>query len=83
MAIRVEGQRGSIWRLLKRRGYTGSLQLAIVAIAIGFWYANSTSVPNQLPAITPHIAVLVVLLFATSRLRPPAADGLPFRKGES
>ena len=72
-----------LWRILKRRGYTGTLQLAIVAIAVGFWYMNSTSVPNQLPAITPHIAVLVVLLFATSRLRPPAADGLPFRKGET
>ena len=72
-----------LWRILKRKGYTGTLQLAIVAIAVGFWYANSTSVPNQLPAITPHIAVLVVLLFATSRLRPPAADGLPFRKGET
>ena len=72
-----------LWRILKRKGYTGTLQLAIVAIAVGFWYVNSTSVPNQLPAITPHIAVLVVLLFATSRLRAPAADGLPFRKGES
>lgn len=72
-----------LWRILKRKGYTGTLQLAIVAIAVGFWYMNSTSVPNQLPAITPHIAVLVVLLFATSRLRPPAADGLPFRKGET
>jgi len=30
--------------------------------------------------ITAHVAVLVVLLFATARLRPPAADGLPFRK---
>lgn len=64
-------------------GYSGTLQLAIVAIAVGFSYMNSTSVPNQLPAITPHIAVLVVLLFATSRLRQPAADGLPFRKGET
>ena len=68
-------------RLLRRRGRMGTLQLALAAAAVGFWYANSASVPNQLPAITPHIAVLVVLLFATSRLRPPAADGLPYRKG--
>lgn len=72
-----------LWRLLRRRGRMGTLQLAAAAAAVGFWYANSTSVPNQLPAITPHIAVLVVLLFATARLRPPAADGLPYRKGES
>ncbi|MCY3538491.1 MAG: ABC transporter permease [bacterium] len=72
-----------LWRLFRRKGYIGTLQLAIVAIAIGFWYLNTADVPNQLPAITPHIAVLVVLLFATSRLRPPAADGLPYRKGEN
>ena len=71
-----------LWRLLRRRGRMGTLQLALAAAAVGFWYANSTGVPNQLPAITPHIAVLVVLLFATARLRPPAADGLPYRKGE-
>ncbi len=71
-----------IWRILRRSGRLGTVQLAIVAVAVGYWYANSTGVPNQLPAITPHIAVLVVLLFATSRLRPPAADGLPFRKSD-
>lgn len=70
-----------LWRILRKRG-VGTWQLAIVAIAVGYWYVNSTGVPNQLPAITPHIVVLVVLLFATSRLRPPAAAGLPYRKGE-
>ena len=72
-----------IWRLIRKSGHTGTVYLALAAIIIGFWYFNSTRVPNQLPAITPHIAVLVVLLFATARLRPPAADGLPFRKGET
>ena len=70
-----------LWRILRKRG-VGTWQLAIVAIAVGYWYFNSTGVPNQLPAITPHIVVLVVLLFATSRLRPPASAGLPYRKGE-
>ena len=69
-------------RLVRRSGRLGTLQIAVAAAVVGFWYINSTSVPNQLPAITPHIAVLVVLLFATARLRPPAADGLPYRKGE-
>lgn len=70
-----------LWRILRKRG-VGTWQLAIVAIAVGYWYVNSTGVPNQLPAITPHIVVLVVLLFATSRLRPPASAGLPYRKGD-
>ena len=43
---------------------------------------STDSVPNQLPRITPNIAVLVLLIFATQRLRMPAADGQPYRKGE-
>lgn len=40
------------------------------------WYSLAVDkVPNQLPQITPFIAVIVVLLFATRRLRMPAADG--------
>jgi hypothetical protein len=42
---------------------------------LGALYLNVDRVPNQLPQITPFIAVLVVLLFATRRLRMPAADG--------
>lgn len=58
-------------------GYVG-----ITATLILFWYLSTDSVPNQLPKITPHIAVLVLLIFATQRLRMPAADGQPYRKGE-
>jgi len=44
--------------------------------ALVFWfYLASDTVPNQLPQITPFIAVIIVLLFATRRLRMPAADG--------
>ncbi len=69
--------------LAKRGSRSGLIQLGILTAAMGFWYLSTTGVPNQLPVITPHIAVLVVLLFGTSRLRPPAADGQPYRKGET
>jgi simple sugar transport system permease protein len=32
--------------------------------------------------ITPYLVTLVVLAFSSQRLRPPAADGLPWRKGQ-
>jgi general nucleoside transport system permease protein len=38
-------------------------------------------VNNQLVFITPYVVVLVVLAFSSQRLRPPAWDGLPWRKG--
>lgn len=70
-------------RALYRRRFQVSAWLAVVAAGILVWYLTSNSVPNQLPKITPHIAVLVLLIFATQRLRMPAADGMRYRKGEN
>lgn len=68
--------------LYQRRGRVAAY-LGVGAAAILYWYLSTDSVPNQLPKITPFIAVLVLLIFATQRLRMPAADGQPYRKGES
>jgi simple sugar transport system permease protein len=57
--------------------------LGVTGALIFFWYLSTDSVPNQLPRITPNIAVLIVLIFATKRLRMPAADGHRYRKGET
>jgi simple sugar transport system permease protein len=72
-----------ILRALYKRKARVAGYLGITAALILFWYLSTDSVPNQLPKITPHIAVLVLLIFATQRLRMPAADGQPYRKGES
>jgi simple sugar transport system permease protein len=32
--------------------------------------------------MTPYVVTLLVLAVATQRLRPPAADGKPWRKGQ-
>ena len=32
--------------------------------------------------MTPYITTLVVLALSSQRLRPPAADGIPYRRGE-
>ncbi len=69
-------------RALYRRRFQVSAWLAGTAAVILTIYLSTNSVPNQLPKITPHIAVLVLLIFASQRLRMPAADGQPYRKGE-
>jgi simple sugar transport system permease protein len=71
-----------ILRALYRRRARVAGYLGVVGALILYWYLSTDSVPNQLPKITPHIAVLVLLIFATQRLRMPAADGQPYRKGE-
>ena len=71
-----------IARALMRRKVMVATWLGVTAALILVWYLSTDSVPNQLPRITPNIAVLVLLVFATQRLRMPAADGQPYRKGE-
>jgi general nucleoside transport system permease protein len=55
------------------------------AAGVGFlvWYLVSDEVPRQFVNYAPHIVTLLVLAFATQRLRPPGAVGQPYRKGES
>lgn len=62
-------------RALYRRRWKVAAGMAVAAVALGSFYLNVDRVPNQLPQITPFIAVLVVLLFATRRLRIPKASG--------
>jgi simple sugar transport system permease protein len=71
-----------IGRALLRRRSQAAAWLGVTAAIILIWYLSTDSVPNQLPRIAPNIAVLVVMVFATQRLRMPAADGQPYRKGE-
>lgn len=70
-------------RKLYLRQMQGLIYVILAGIGMAIWYFTTDSVPNQLPRITPNIAVLVVMLFATQRLRMPAADGQPYRKGDT
>jgi Uncharacterized ABC-type transport system, permease component len=58
----------------------------VIAISAGVlvavWYFVSETVPDEFTGMTPYVATLLVLAFASQRLRMPAADGLPYRKGE-
>jgi simple sugar transport system permease protein len=47
------------------------------------WYLTSETLPDVWIHILPFVIVLIVLVFFAQRLRPPAADGLRYRKGES
>jgi len=65
----------------RKKWLTLGVSLA-VALVIGFAYFTTSGVPDQLPKITPYLTVLAVLLFGTQRLRPPAAEGIPWSKGD-
>jgi len=71
----------AIRQALRRR-----IGLAIAAVLIGaafaLWYLAVDTVPSQLVGFTPHLVTLLVLAVASQRLRPPAADGIPYRRGQ-
>jgi simple sugar transport system permease protein len=68
-------------QLSKRQVWSGVIAIAVVPFLL-YYYSNSTDVNNQLVYITPYLVTLIVLAFSSQRLRPPAADGLPWRKGQ-
>ncbi len=58
------------------------LGMIVAAAVFGFYFAITAKVPDQFVFMTPYLTTLLVLAFAAQRLRPPAADGLPWRKGQ-
>jgi simple sugar transport system permease protein len=70
-----------VWYLVRGRISAGVLSGAI-GVLVFLWYAVTEDVPRQFIFITPYVATLLVLAVASQRLRPPAADGLPYRRGQ-
>jgi ABC-type uncharacterized transport system permease subunit len=68
-------------------GSRGKRSDAILAGALSLgaavWYLNSETLPDVVINVLPFVIVMLVLIFFAQRLRPPAADGLRYRKGEN
>ena len=56
------------------------ISLAVAAFAI-WLYVTFTELPGQFVTMTPYLVTLLVLGLGTQRLRMPAADGMPYRRG--
>jgi simple sugar transport system permease protein len=68
------------WQLYRRRYVAGGISIGLAALAaIGFF--GTDRVPVPFVQVAPHITTLVVLAVFAQRLRPPAADGIPYRRG--
>jgi simple sugar transport system permease protein len=64
-----------------RGGRTVAIVSLVLAALAGLWYATSETIPVEFVQAMPYVITLVVLALAAQRLRPPAADGLPYRRG--
>jgi simple sugar transport system permease protein len=52
-------------------------------VLLGVVYFLIDEVPGDFVAMTPYVVTLLVLAFASQRLRMPAADGQIYRKGSA
>ncbi len=56
--------------------------IALVTAGFTLWfYFAVDELPGQLVTMTPYIATILVMALASQRLRMPAADGIPYRRG--
>jgi ABC-type uncharacterized transport system permease subunit len=68
---------------LRTRKFIAALISAAVATVLLVYYFQAKVVPTEFQFMTPYVATLLVLVFASKRLRPPAAAGKPWRKGQT
>ncbi len=71
-----------LWQVLRKRRLVQGGFAILAGLASAWWYFSTDQVPGELSGTTPYITTLLVLAFASQRLRMPAADGLVYRKGE-
>jgi len=68
------------WQLYRRKFVVGGVAVVIAVLSVVAYFATDR-VPVPFVQFAPHLTTLVVLALAAQRLRPPAADGIPYRRG--
>lgn len=72
----------AVWQF-RRANRIAALITGVLGVVVGLWYFLTDSVPEDLTGMTPYVTTLLVLALASQRLRMPAADGRPYRKGSA
>jgi general nucleoside transport system permease protein len=71
----------AVYLVVRRRLITAAIAAAVGAAGL-VWYSQTDEVPGDFTTMTPYVTTLLVLALASQRLRMPAADGLPYRRGQ-
>ena len=65
-----------------RKGKLLKAAITLSFAALSLWYYLAVDeLPGQLVTMTPYITTLMVIAVASQKLRTPAADGIPYRRG--
>ncbi|MEV0967269.1 ABC transporter permease [Microtetraspora glauca] len=73
----------AVYQLVRQRRNRAALVTGIATIAVFAVFAVTDTVPDAFTSFTPHLTTLLVLSLASQRLRMPAADGVPYRRGQA
>jgi general nucleoside transport system permease protein len=68
--------------LVVRKKLIGAAIAGVIGALALWWYFATDEIAGAFTNMTPYVATLIVLTVASQRLRMPAADGLPYRKGQ-
>ncbi len=72
----------ALWQV-RRASFTTAAVVFVLGAAVGAVYLSIDQVPGDFTRMTPYVITLLVLAFASQRLRMPAADGQIYRKGSA
>jgi ABC-type uncharacterized transport system permease subunit len=64
-----------------RRNWRAAIAAGAAGLLVYVVYALTDTIPSELATYSPQLVTLLVLAVASQRLRPPAADGLEYRRG--
>lgn len=82
LAVAVLALALAAYQLYRRQARLGVV-LGVVGVALLGLYLAIDEVPGDFTSMTPYVITLLVLAFASQRLRMPAADGQIYRKGSA
>ena len=82
LALAIIAIAAAIWQARQGQHRTAVIT-GVVALGIGAVYFAIDEVPSDFTSMTPYVITLLVLAFASQRLRMPAADGQIYRKGSA
>jgi len=82
LALSVLAIAAAVWQA-RQQQQRAAVITGIAAIGLGALYFAIDEVPNDFSTMTPYVVTLLVLAFASQRLRMPAADGQIYRKGSA
>ena len=68
---------------LRRKALRAAIISGGAGVLVLMWFLSTNEVPESFTTFTPHVATLLVLALASQRLRMPAADGQPYRRGQT